>query len=71
MEVLGSIGLLVPRLTGFAASAAAALLVGATITNVAVLHTCPALPLPFFAAAAVIAYTRRADLIDTIMRLRV
>ncbi len=71
MEVLGAIGLLIPRLTGLAASAAAALLVGATITNVAVLHTSPALPLLFLAAAAVIAYTRRADLIDPIMKLRV
>jgi uncharacterized membrane protein len=71
MEVLGTIGLLIARLTGLAASAAAALLVGATITNVGVLHTSPALPLLFLAATAVIAYTRRADLIDPVMKLRV
>jgi uncharacterized membrane protein YphA (DoxX/SURF4 family) len=71
MEVLGTIGLLIPRLTGLAASAVAALLVGATITNVAVLHTSPALPFLFLAATAVIAYTRRANLIDPIMKLPV
>ena len=66
MEVLGSIGLLISRVTGLVASAAAALLVGATITNMAVLHTSPALPLVFLAAAAVMAYTRRADLISLV-----
>jgi hypothetical protein len=41
------------------------------MTNVAVLHAFPALPLLFLAATFVIAYTRRADLTDPIMKLRI
>jgi uncharacterized membrane protein YphA (DoxX/SURF4 family) len=41
-EVAGAVGLLVPRLWPLAALGLALLMIGATVTNLAVLHTTPA-----------------------------
>jgi len=46
-EVAGALGLLVPRLSRLAATALVLLMVGATATNIAVLHTSPLLPVIF------------------------
>jgi putative oxidoreductase len=62
LELAAAIGLLVPRLAGAAAAGLVALMVGATITNIAVLHTSPALPVVFLLAAGLVAYTRRSSL---------
>lgn len=59
LEVAGAVGLLVPPLTGLAALGLVALLVGATITNLAVLHVSPVLALGLLVLAAVVAYGRR------------
>ena len=44
LEVAGAVGLFVPRLARAAALGLAALMVGATVTNLAVLQVSPALP---------------------------
>lgn len=56
-EVSGAMGLLIPRLVGFAASGLVLLMVGAVVTNVVVLQISPVLPLVFGALAAVVAVT--------------
>jgi uncharacterized membrane protein YphA (DoxX/SURF4 family) len=61
LEVAGAIGLLVPRLCGLAATGLVALMVGATITNVAVLGTSPAIPLSYLLVAGAIAWFRRSS----------
>ena len=57
-EALAVVGLLVPRLAGAAALGLVALMVGATLTNVLVLHVSPAFTLVLLAAAAVVAWDR-------------
>jgi putative oxidoreductase len=59
LELAGAVGLLVPRLTALAALGLAALMAGATVTNVVVLGVGPALPLVLLAAAAVVLWARR------------
>ncbi len=54
-EVAGAVGLLVPRLTCAAALGLTGLMVGATVTNVAVLDTSPVLTLLLALAAAWVA----------------
>jgi putative oxidoreductase len=54
-EVVGAIGLLVPRLARLAATGLVLLMVGAVVTNVVVLQISPALPLVFGVLAAVVA----------------
>ena len=59
LEVAGAVGLVVPRLSGLAAAGLVGLMVGASVTNIAVLHVSPALPLVLLVLAAVVAYARR------------
>ena len=60
-EVLGAVGLLVPRLAGAAALGLVALMTGAALTNVLVLEVTPALTLTLLVAAAVVAWARWDD----------
>jgi uncharacterized membrane protein YphA (DoxX/SURF4 family) len=62
LEVAGAAGLLVPRLAGPAALGLAALMVGATVTNVVVLGVSPVLTLVLLAAAGGVAWSRRRPL---------
>jgi putative oxidoreductase len=55
LEVAGAVGLLVPRLTGAAALGLTGLMIGATVTNVAVLNTSPVLTLALGLAAGTVA----------------
>ncbi|WP_020575379.1 DoxX family protein [Actinopolymorpha alba] len=61
LEVAGALGLLIPRLYGLAALGLAALMVGATVTNVFVLDASPWLALGFLVLAALIAWGRWPD----------
>ncbi|CCH89245.1 membrane protein of unknown function [Modestobacter italicus] len=54
-EVAGAVGLLIPRLMRPAAAGLVVLMVGAVVTNVAILGTNPVLPLVFGLLAAVVA----------------
>ncbi|KGH45943.1 hypothetical protein IN07_14245 [Modestobacter caceresii] len=56
LELAGAVGLLVPRLARTAAVCLALLMVGATVTNVAVLHTSPLLTVVLGLAAAGLAW---------------
>jgi uncharacterized membrane protein YphA (DoxX/SURF4 family) len=58
-EVAGGIGLLIPWLCALAAAALSALVVGAIITNVAVVDENPALPIVYLVVLAVITWRRR------------
>jgi uncharacterized membrane protein len=60
LEVAGAVGLLVPRLSGLAALGLAALMVGATATNLFVLGERPWLPVGLLLVSAVIARGRRS-----------
>lgn len=55
-EAAGAIGLLVPRLRRLAAIGLAALLAGAGLTNVVILHDSPLVPVVLGAAAAFLAW---------------
>ncbi|GII77737.1 hypothetical protein Sru01_27190 [Sphaerisporangium rufum] len=68
LEVAGAAGLLIPRLAGWAALGLAGLMAGAAVTNVAVLHTGPLLPLAYLAAALLVAWLHRARLRHAIDR---
>jgi putative oxidoreductase len=59
LEVAGAVGLLVPRLTRLAALGLATLMVGATATNLFIIHERPWLPMGLLLVAAVIAWGRR------------
>ncbi|WP_433214452.1 DoxX family protein [Microtetraspora malaysiensis] len=59
LELAGAAGLLLPRLARAAAAGLVALMIGATVTNVMVLGTSPALPLFFLSLAAAVAVLRR------------
>jgi putative oxidoreductase len=59
LELAGALGLLVPRLRGAAALGLCGLMVGAIVTNVAVLGVSPAVPATYLLFAAVIAWFRR------------
>lgn len=61
LEIAGAAGLLIPRLARAAAAGLAALMIGATVTNVAVLGISPALPLVFLLLAAAVALLRRGN----------
>jgi putative oxidoreductase len=70
LELAGAVGLLIPRLAGLAAVGLAALMIGATITNLVVLDTSPALPLGFLLVAGLIAWIRRDQLKARLRSLR-
>ena len=59
LEIAGAIGLLIPRLTGLAAACLAALMVGAAITQAAILGGAPVIEIVFLVLATVVAYHRR------------
>ena len=61
IELAGAVGLLIPRLCGLAALGVTALLVGATVTNVAI-GVAPWLPLVLLLVAATVAYARRSQI---------
>jgi putative oxidoreductase len=61
VELAGAVGLLIPRLCGLAALGVSALLVGATVTNVAI-GVAPWLPLVLLLVAATVAYLRRSEI---------
>ena len=54
LEIAGALGLLIPRLVRPAAAGLVALMIGATVANVAVLHTGPGLPLTFGVLAGIV-----------------
>jgi uncharacterized membrane protein YphA (DoxX/SURF4 family) len=58
-EVAGGIGLMIPRLCGWAAAALGALIVGAIVTNVVIVDENPALPIVYLIVLAAITYRRR------------
>jgi putative oxidoreductase len=59
-ELAGAIGLLIPRLAGLAAAGLAADMAGATIINIAVLHSAAVvMTIPLGAAFALLAWYRR------------
>lgn len=59
-ELAGAIGLLIPRLAGLAAAGLAADMAGATVINIAVLHSSAVvMTIPLCAAFAFIAWRRR------------
>lgn len=68
LELAGAIGLLVPRLCGLAALGLTMLLVGATLTNLA-LGASPAIPVGYLLVAAVIAWFRRDSILTATRRL--
>lgn len=59
LELAGALGLLVSALAGLAALGLAGLMVGATITNIAVLDANPALPAAFLLLSGLVAWARR------------
>ena len=59
LEIAGAAGLLVPRLAGLAGLALAGLMVGAVLTQLLVIGSGVAMPLPFLAVCCVIAWGRR------------
>ncbi|MEU4641007.1 DoxX family protein [Micromonospora sp. NPDC023814] len=60
-EVAGALGLLVPRLAALAALGLTGLMAGAVVTNV-LIGANPAVPAAFLLLAAVVAYSRRAQM---------
>ncbi|WP_222193717.1 DoxX family protein [Modestobacter italicus] len=58
LEVAGAVGLLVPRLVAAASLGLAGLMVGATVTNLVVLDTSPALTVLLGLVAGMIAWAR-------------
>jgi uncharacterized membrane protein YphA (DoxX/SURF4 family) len=70
LEVAGGIGLLVRPLCGLAAAGLAAVMVGAVVTNVAVISENPTLPAVYLVLLALIAYRRRARSAELLARFR-
>jgi putative oxidoreductase len=58
LELAGAVGLLIPALSGLAALALSALMVGASITNAFVIHTSPLVPLVFLVISVLVAWGR-------------
>jgi len=54
-ELAGAIGVLIPLLSGLAALGLSGLMVGATVTNLFVIHTSPVPPLAFLIVSALVA----------------
>lgn len=62
LEVAGAIGVLVPRLSALAAAGLVLLMLGATVTNLAVLDAPPWLPLGLAVVATLVAWAGRRRL---------
>ena len=58
LEVIGAVGLLVPRLSGLAAIGLVCVMIGATATNLFVIDYSPLPPLAYLAVSALIAWGR-------------
>jgi uncharacterized membrane protein YphA (DoxX/SURF4 family) len=70
LEVAGTVGLLVPPLSGLAALGLAALMGGAAVTNQFVIGESPWLPIILLLASALIAWGRRSWTRALVDRLR-
>ena len=58
LELAAAIGVLIPVLSGLAALGLTALMVGAAVTNIAILHTSPVTPLVFLVISIVVAVSQ-------------
>jgi uncharacterized membrane protein len=58
LEIVGAIGVLIPRFSGLAALGLICLMVGATLTNVLVLSTRPLLPVALMLVSSLVAWVR-------------
>ena len=70
LEVAGGIGLLIRPLCGLAAAGLVAVMVGAVVTNVAIINENPTLPAVYLVLLAVIAYRRRDKTAAAVARVR-
>jgi uncharacterized membrane protein YphA (DoxX/SURF4 family) len=70
LELAGGIGLLIRPLCGLAAAGLAAVMVGAVVTNVAVISENPTLPVVYLVLLAAIAWRRRARSAALVARFR-
>jgi uncharacterized membrane protein YphA (DoxX/SURF4 family) len=59
LEVMGAIGLLIPRYAFYAAALLAMVMVGAIVAHVTVLGTSPAAPVVLLVLSGIIAYLRK------------
>lgn len=62
LEVVGAIGLVVPRVRGFAALGLAGVLIGAAFTNVVILDESPVLPMLLLVLTMVICWCHRESI---------
>jgi len=62
LELLGAVGVLIRPFTVVAASGLVLLMIGAGVTNVAVLNTSPIMPIVLLVVAALVAWGRRDQL---------
>ncbi|MDB4884225.1 MAG: hypothetical protein JWL95_2991 [Gemmatimonadetes bacterium] len=70
IEISGAILLFTPVLAGVSAIALIGVMAGAILTHLFVLHTSPAAPVMTLVALTIVAYARRAEIIDVLNRLR-
>lgn len=68
LEVLGAIALLIPALAGLGAVLLAAVMIGAIVTHLFILHSPPTAPVLLLAAMIIVAWGRR-DQIRKILNL--
>jgi len=68
LEVLGAVGLLVPRWAGLAALLLACVMVGALVTHLFVVGGSPLMAIVLLVVTAIIAWGRRARTVDLFMR---
>jgi putative oxidoreductase len=68
LEIAGGLGLLIPRLSGLAATGLIALMAGAIVTNVFVLGIPPVMPVIFAVLAGIVAAGRRGHLAALVRR---
>lgn len=67
-ELAGAVGLLIPRLTGLAATGLALLMVGATVTNIVIMPAGAVMTVVLAAIFGYIAYARRSTITRLIKR---
>ena len=58
LELAAAVGLLVPRLAKLAAAGLVLLMVGAAVTNVAIIDESPLMPLAYLVVAGIVAWRR-------------
>jgi uncharacterized membrane protein YphA (DoxX/SURF4 family) len=59
LEVVGAVGVLIPRFSRWAALLLTVVMIGAIIAHTTILHTSPGLPIGLLVLAAVTAWVRR------------